>query len=384
LRSEISNDMMYTMKRILSSKILSGFLIVGLIVLTSGTTFWKTANAASLTTLSDTQTELTALTLSSHDISYVTPTGLTTSQTITLTFSQSGGTAPYISTSFSTADVALSVNGAAQGVVVGSNTATVFGFARTSSTVITVTAPSSGTPAAASATIRIMIGTAAGGTNRIINSTAGTTLLAIVSGSDSGTIATPIIANDQVVVTATVNPTITFSLTAGGSGSGGAATNAVDFGTLSSSATRYATAGASSGGSATSFGVSALDLNVGTNATSGYTITFTAPTSLTDGSHPITAATLTGTNTGTPGATQFSMSGSATVGSPVVATAFRYNSTAASSNWNFVTATTTTLASGASATSGDTVSVRYLANIPSSQAAGNYTVTVTYIATGNF
>jgi hypothetical protein len=195
----------------------------------------------------------------------------------------------------------------------------------------------------------------------------------------------PIVANDQVVVTATVSPTISFNLTAGGTGAGGAATNAVDFGALSSSAVRYATAGAASGGT-TSLVTPALDLSVGTNAASGYTLTYTAPTTLTDGSHPITAVTLTGTNTGTTNSPQFAMSAINTAtsgGTPTVTTSYLYNPTPASSKWNFATATTTTLATNNAATS-DTSSVRFLANIPSTQAPGAYSVTVTYIATGNF
>ena len=159
----------------------------------------------------------------------------------------------------------------------------------------------------------------------------------------------------------------------------------MDFGALSSSAVRYATSGVASGGT-TSLTTPALDLSVGTNAASGYTLTFLAPTTLTDGSHPIPSSgvtTLSGTNTGSTGSGQFAMSAIGTVGSPTVASTYLYNPTAASSKWNFATAATTTLASNTTAAS-DTASVRFLANIPSTQAPGAYSVTITYIATGNF
>ena len=380
---------------------LSPVLVVALLCATTNLAFFQVAHAAGLTTLSDTMTNLNTSGSTSNDILFTVPvttgSGFPLSGTITLTFASSTGTAPALASSIANTAIAIKVATNSQTIASGSASAgvpvaattTAWGFARTSATVLTLTAPSTtatGLPVSAgtAVTFEVMLGTAAGGTNILTHGgTANTETLAVAtSAGDSGTIAMPIVANDQVVVTATVSPTISFNLTAGGSGAGGTATNAVDFGALSSSAVRYATAGAASGGT-TSLTTPALDLSVGTNAVSGYTLTYTAPTTLTDGSHPITAATLSATNTGTTGSAQFAMSAIGTVGTPTVAPTYLYNPTVGSSKWNFATATTTTLASNTTATT-DTASVRFLANIPSSQAPGAYSVTVTYIATGNF
>ena len=389
------------MKNIFFRKI-TPILVITAVLVTANLAFFQIATAATLTSSSDTMTNLNTSALSSHDILFTVPTttggGFPLSGTITLTFAASTGTAPALAASIVNTSIGVKVATNAQTIATGTASAgtpvaattTAWGFARTSATVLTLTAPSTtatGLPVSAGTSVafEIQLGVAAGGTNIVTNGgSANTQTLAIAtSPGDSQTVASPIVANDTVVVTATVAPTITFNLTAGGSGSGGTATNAVDFGTLSASAARYATAGSASGGTATST-PSALDLSVSTNAGSGYTLTYTAPSTLTDGTHPITAATITGSNTGTTGSAQFAMSGIQTVGSgATVPSAYLYNSTAGSSNWKFVTPTVTTLASNTGATA-DTVSVRFLSNIPSTQAPGNYAVTITYIATGNF
>lgn len=391
------------MKNIFFRKVAPILAIAGLLV-TANLAFFQIATAATLTSSSDTMTNLNTNGSTSNDILFTVPVsggGFPLSGTVTLTFASSAGTAPALAASIVNTSIAIKINTTSQTIATGTSsstpvaaTTTAWGFSRTSATVLTLTAPSSTSSplpisAGSTAAFEVMLGSAAGGANILTHgNTANTETLNIVtSPGDSQTIAMPIIANDTVVVTATVNPTITFSLTAGGLGtSTSTQTNAVDFGALSSTVPRFATAGAASGGSATST-TAALDLNVGTNAASGYTLTFQAPTNLTDGSHPIPAAgvtTIAGSNTGTTGSGQFAMSGIGTGGSPTVPSPYLYSATSGSSDWKFATGTATTLASDAAPTSGDTVSVRYIANIPASQAPGNYAVTITYIATGNF
>ncbi len=327
--------------------------------------FSQVAYAASLTTLSDTQTEQTASTLSSHDISFVTPTGITAGQTITLTFDNSTS----ISASLATADVALSVNGSAQTVTVGSNGASTWGFARTSATVITITSQSSGTPAAAGATVRIRIGTAAGGTNRITNGTAGTTVLTIGGTmADTGLIAEPVVANDVVNITATVTPTITFSIS----------DNTIGFGTLSASTARYAT-GDTLGSGTDSV---AHTVAVATNAASGYSISIQGA-SLTSGSNVIAAIGSTAAASN-PGNEQFGIYATESGGSNnSVAAKYSDNATPKFA-YAATSSTADTLGSGTSATATATYSIHYIANISGSTKPGAYAANITYIAAPQF
>ena len=327
--------------------------------------FSQIAFAASLTTLSDTQTEQTASTLSSHDISFVTPTGITAGQTITLTFDNSTS----ISASLATADVSLSVNAAAQTVAVGSNGASTWGFARTSATVITITSQSSGTPAAAGATIRIRIGTAAGGTNRITNGSAGTTVLTIAgSMADTGMIAEPVVSNDVVNITATVTPTITFSIS----------DNTIGFGTLSASTARYATGDTLGQGT----DVAAHTVAVATNAASGYSISIQGA-SLTSGSNVIAPIGATSAAS-SPGNEQFGIYATESGGSNNTVAAKYSDSVTPKFAYGATATTADTLGSGTSATATATYSVHYLANISGSTKPGSYAANLTYIATPQF
>ena len=384
---------------------LSPLLILTLVLGTVNLAVFHVATAATtLTSVSDTMTNLNTSGSTSNDILFTIPVttggGFPLSGTITLTFASSTGTAPALAASIASSAIGVKVATNAQTIASGTASAgtpvaattTAWGFARTSATVLTLTAPSStatGLPVTAgtAVTMEVLLGTAAGGSNILTHGSSPNTetLVILTSQGDSQTIGMPIIANDQVVVTATVAPIITFNLTTVGGGTGGSALNAVDFGTLSSSSVKYATA---TPGGTTSTSTAANDLVVATNAASGYTLTYTAPTTLTDGSHPIAPATITNSHVGVPGTAQFAISGfmtaGTTSGSPAVTSSYRYSAASATSNWNFSTSSPVTLATNGAATSGDATSMRYIANIPSTQAPGNYSVTLTFIATGNF
>lgn len=321
--------------------------------------------AASLTSLSDVQTNQTTGQLSSHTISFTTPSGITTGQTITLTFDNSTS----ISASLATADLYLSVGGVSQTVNAGSNGATIWGFVRTSSTVITITAPSSGTPASASSAIVIKIGAVSGGTDRITNGSVGTTNLTIAGTmADTGTIAEPVLSNSTVTVTATVAPTITFSLSG----------NSIGFGTLSSSVARYATADGLGSGSDTSAHTAA----VSTNAPSGFSLSFIGDT-LRSGSNSISAIGTTA-QASNPGNPQFGIYATESGGSNVSVSS-RYNDNATPKfAYGASTSTADTLGSGTSNTATATFAIHYIANISGATVAGTYTTNINYIATGNF
>lgn len=159
--------------------------------------------------------------------------------------------------------------------------------------------------------------------------------------------------------------TLSFSLSA----------NSASFGVLSPAQTRYAsTTGAGDGSE-----VEAFNLQVNTNAPSGYFVTVQGAT-LTSGA--ATIAALGGTNTAPSiGAEQFgiraTVSGSnGVVASPYDGSGFAYAADASTASV-FATAPV-----GDGATS--TYSVRMMANVSIFTDAGNYTTTMVYVATANF
>lgn len=162
---------------------------------------------------------------------------------------------------------------------------------------------------------------------------------------------------------ALTEPTLTFSVS----------DSSIQFGTLVTGSARYAT---TSGGSASN--TVAHTISASSNATSGYTLTYYGDT-LKSGASSITPATITGDADGTPGTSQFAIT-NATSGSASIPSAYSQ----ASNNWKFVANTTETIASTSGATSSETFSVRYLANISPTSGAGQYSTSLNYVVTGNF
>ena len=218
---------------------------------------------------------------------------------------------------------------------------------------------------AANACVILRVGTnATGGANQINNpATAGAYRMG-VSGAfgDTGEVTVTIVADDQVAVSATVSQSLTFSIS----------DNTIGFGTLSSTASRYATG---TDGSASE--VEAHNLIASTNSGSGYNITVDGNT-LTSGSYTITAIgpTNTAPATGTEqyGLRMTASGGSGTVSAPYAAAGFALDTAAFPDE----------VASATGASADTTYSVRYVANIAGNTEAGSYTSTLTYIATGNF
>ncbi len=236
-----------------------------------------------------------------------------------------------------------------------------------------VTACSTYTASSANAAVTFTInGTTATGTGTMTNKTSdvdSSTYSITESNGDTASGAVVAETNGVVTVTATVSPTLTFSNSQ----------NAVDFGPLGSGAARYATGGAASGGSATNT-TNAHLLTVGTNATSGYTVTYNSTATLTSGANTIAAATNIALG-GTPGSAQFALGVVTSTGTPTLANGYDI---VGASHLSFATGTPQTIFSATAPASSDAVNVRYLANIPASQQAGAYSTTLTYVATGNF
>lgn len=325
--------------------------------------------AAGLTTLSDSMSTVKVSTASNHDITFVTPTGITTGQTITVTFPGSFSINP--SLTFTDVDVLV---GGVQQTLAASNAASTWGVMRTSANILTITAQSSGTPASAGATIRIKIGTNATnqstGVNQVTNDSS-TGIKAIAIGgtmTDSGSISVTLITDDTVAISATVQQAISFSVSS----------NTLAFGTLDTAAARYANTSTGSGSDTV-----AHTLAVGTNGTTGYTVTVQGAT-LTSQQNPANTITAIGASpaASATGTEQFGIYATKSGGvNGVIATPY---ATASSFGYNGTSAIAATFASGTSATNTETYSLRYLANISPTTEAGTYSTNLTYVATANF
>lgn len=324
------------------------------------------AQAAAISAQSDTMSSVKISTASSHTIRFTTPTGAAEStDTIIITFpsdfnftSKTIGTVTFTHGATTGAEttetLAASPSGSAWGAA----------FSGTQNRVLTLTAPTDGVGAATlAASDKIII--TYDSTNST-NPSSATTYSIAISGTfgDSGNILVAILNDDQVAITATVSQSLSFSIS----------DNTIGFGTLSSSDDFFATGDAN--GSATE--TEAHTLAVGTNASSGYTMTVRGAT-LTSGSATITA--IGGTNTASStGTEQFGLrmsasGGSGAVSSPYAASGFAYAADGS---------TASTVASSSTSSATTTYSVRYLANISAATEAGAYTATLTYVTTANF
>ena len=155
--------------------------------------------------------------------------------------------------------------------------------------------------------------------------------------------------------------------------------NIADLGPLTSSASRYASAGPGTTGSSTE--VEAHNFSVTATSSGGYSVTIIGA-SLTNlnGGHVITA--IGGSNTApNPGNEQFGLrmtatGGSGAVSSPYAASGFAYAATGSTSSQ----VCSASIGDGATTT----YSVRYVANVSPVTTAGVYNTGLMYLVTGNF
>ncbi len=357
-------------------KIISILLIIGTVVFSTGSLLLSpnVAMAATISAASDTMSNETVSSYSSHLIKFRSPSGVTaTTNTITITWPSDFDL---------TGSVIGDVTSFKEGPVTGIETTLAMAASATTSTwgvafntgprTLTFTAPTTGTGyITANDFVTITIVNNSHLKNPTTSGSKSISIATVSGTSDSGTIAVPIIASNTVTLDATVAPTLTFSND----------NAALHFGTLSAAAATYANA---TTGSA-SDSANANTFTISTNAVTGYTLSYAAASTLTlvGGSATIAAATVTNSATGTPGTAggQFAMS---TVysgaGGNVTST---YNHNTGSGNWKFNTAGET-LITNTSPASAETVGMRYLANISNVTPAGVYATTTVWTATANF
>lgn len=329
--------------------------------------FIPVAQAASLTSLSDTMSSLKISTLSSHVMKFTTPTGASdSSDTIIITFpSDFNFTSKTIGTVTFTHGATTGAESAE--TLAASPSATAWGavFSGTQNRVFTLTAPTDGVGAATvAANDKIII--TYDSTNST-NASSATSYSVPVTGTfgDTGNMMVNLLTDDQVSVTATVAQSLTFSIS----------DNSIGFGTLDSAAARYATGDTSGNGSETE----AHTIIVGTNAANGYTTTVNG-TTLQSSPTSTTITAIGSSNTASSvGSEQFGLRMTATGGTGAVTAPY------AAAGFAFDTAAFPDQVNSASAPSASTTySVRYLANIGAITEAGSYTATATYTATANF
>lgn len=354
----------------------SAYLVVALVFSFAGGFMISEAQAASLLNKYDTLSTQKKNTVSDHTIVFRTPTGANeATDTITITLPTG-----FTTNSFDFGDVDFAHSAGSQSnctaptwtnqeTLAAAPSATAWG-AVLSGQVLTLTPPSDGIGAAAiavNACIQVEIGNhATGGNTQITNHATAGSYSVLIGGNfgDTGNMVINVLDDDQVVVSASVNEVLSFSIS----------DNSVGFGTLSAAAARFASGDTI--GSATE--TAAHNLAVGTNAANGYTVVVSGAT-LTYGEDTITA--IGATNAGSSiGAEQFGVrvmtpsGGSGTATAPYAASGWAFDSAAFPDE----------IASSASASAQTTFPISYIANIGTETEAGSYTATLTYLASANF
>lgn len=284
--------MNYTEKTVDMLKIVA--IVVGLALLLWSTglpTFFRLAEAASITSASDTLSNSAPSVVSNHTIQFTTPNGMQLGETFTITLP-----AGFDFDSITLSDVDLASTSIDQTLAVSAGAGT-WGVGTTSQ-VMTFTTPTD-ILVGSSTVLEVKIGTnATGGANQITNPTSGPHLI-LIGGTmqDSGSMMVAII--DEVVVSASVNTSLQFAvsgLTAGASLQQGSPTTTDD--TTTATTLPFGTL---------AIGVSetlAQDLAVTTNASNGFSVTVEQTTALQSSTGDDIDGFIDGSNTETPTAWQ--------------------------------------------------------------------------------
>jgi hypothetical protein len=359
---------------------ISRFLVVVLVVFSANLNAW-TAHAANLTTLSDNLDNLKTGATANHVIEFVTPTGIAAGTTVIFTFGSPAFTVAAMTLAnykFFTGStgVCSSASWTNQPLQAGPDTSH-WGFTSTGNAITLVGETSVATSLTTAKCVKLVIGNDAANDNpsgaaMITNGStaADPTATLSITGTfgDTGAAFIPLLTNDQVIITATVNPTLTFTMSQ----------TALGFGTLSASATRWATVGGGSG-SATP----GLVLIASTNGAAGYTI-YVVGATLTDNDISKTIPAMGTSAVPSVGTPQFGLNGVVTTagsGTPTISSPY---GTAGQYAYTATATAQTPVATTTAPDSGTTYSISYVADISAVTPAGTYTTTHTWTATGNF
>lgn len=343
-------------------------LIITLVILFNNYPL-KPAYASGITAISDTMSRMQkSPATSSHTMKFTTTNAIqTTGDTIVITFaSDFNFSTKNISTVTFTHGATLGTENTESLQASADDTHWGAAFSGTQNRIFTLTAPTDGIGAAAVAASDKLIITYSA-TNSINAGTAGTYITTIIvsgSTSESGSFAIAILDVDSVSMTAIVDPSITFSISATSS----------DFGHLST-------------GSVTTSSPN-INLVVGTNAGSGYNIqTYDTGNGANPGLYNSVAVATIGSADAAFSNTALLAGGTEGYGIQAASAAStidaRYDQSG--NNVGGLEITPQNLASYATAmTSNHTITITHKAAIGSWTKAGNYNDTITYIAVGNF
>ncbi len=237
--------------------------------------------------------------------------------------------------------------------------------------VVTRSAASLAVTTAVSHTFSSAVNPSTSNTSFYVRITTYTSTDATTGATDTGTVATS--TANQITVTATVDETLTFCVYTGVNCAAGG--SAVALGSLSSSTAATGTS----------------KFDAGTNATSGYAVTYTG-TTLTSGANTVTAMGTQSANgagaASSTGNSQFGLNlkdnATPNIGADVSGGGSGTYGTNYGTADSFRHFTGDTVAAATGATNSNTFTVSYIANIGTAQAAGAYTTTLTYICTAAF
>lgn len=372
--------MIHTAHTVRTLKVIASVVLLSLLFWSLGfPTFFRSADAASITSASDTLSDSDMDVSSNHTIRFTTPNGLVASQTIVITFPTSPDNF-VLPNGLDFNDFDITDDGVEQ-TLGATNGAGQWGVATTSTT-ITLTSPNDSS-VSSSSVIVIEIGTNATsgstGNTQIANPDTSGSYEIEIGGSmqDTGSFMVAIL--DNVVVSASVNTNFSFSvagvdagLTVNGTSTTATSTQTtIPFGTLAQNVIKTL----------------AQDLTVTTNAAGGFAVTVYQDSNLLSSTGADIDGFIDGAYTNTPTAWQAPSANPSTGES----TYGHWGLTSddpdlfGSNLWVSPSTTARTVFSHNSVVSASTTRVGYQAQISNLQEAGDdYTTTLTYIATPTF
>ena len=359
-----------------AQKYLAAVLVVTLLTWIFGVPAWKhTANAASLTNVSDTLSDSDLGVGSNHTIVFTTPNGVGAGGSFSITFPTNFDLQDL---TFNDIDMATSGEATLAAAPAGET----WGVATTSQYVLTFT---SGTGIiASSTTVTIEIGThataGATGDTQILNDPApGSKIISIALPQDSAS--TRIVIVDNVVVTASVDTVFDFTVAGVASGqsvNGSATTTAalttattMPFGTLNTTGSKTL----------------AQDLTVTTNAKNGFSVTVQQNQNLLSSTGADIDGFINGSYTETPSAWEApsAIFGSEATYGHLAMTSDDVDIFAAADTWIAASTTAKQIMTWTGPTNATTTRFGLQVGISAFQEAGtDYTNTLTYIATPTF
>ena len=357
------------------ASLLLGSLTLACVITIGSFTNIENVFAAALTSLSDTQSTLKVSLPSNHTIQFVTPSGISAGQAISVTLPPEYATGTFAITNF---DLATSTSASCSGFTdaslqSGAASNLIWGVTLSTSTLY-ITSGTASIPANRCIQIRVGSNATVGGTGTstwVNPSLSGAYLISFVtSAGDTGYVTEFIVTDDAVMLSGTVNQSLTFTIS----------TSTIYFGTLGAGAAKYASSTNILGDTLETI---AHTLAVGTNAPSGFTLSVRGQT-LTSQQNSLNTIDFIGpvAASSTIGAEQFGFRATESGGVGVSvsapfssASSFGYNATASSS---------ATLAVGSGSTPTSTFSLRYVTNVGAITEAGTYTASLVYVATANF